>query len=114
MHDWNVVIKNFVPSYDKAQHPEFAKLAFRSSPMASVDTWRSPVLFIQGDDDRNVPFTETITMAHALAARGVYYAMLPRRAWASAHRVRPPLPSNSNSNSNSTSASAYGVAGNGS
>lgn len=76
VHDWNVVIKNFVPSYDKAQHPEFAKLAFRSSPMASVDTWRSPVLFIQGDDDRNVPFTETITMAHALAARGVYYEEL--------------------------------------
>ncbi|HKJ92499.1 MAG TPA: prolyl oligopeptidase family serine peptidase, partial [Longimicrobiales bacterium] len=76
VEDWNAVIKNFVPSYDKAQHPAFAKRAFEASPMASVDTWRSPVLFIQGDDDRNVPFTESITMAHALAERGVYYEQL--------------------------------------
>ena len=33
--------------------------AFESSPMASVRTWRSPVLLIHGDDDRNVNFSET-------------------------------------------------------
>ncbi len=76
VEDWNAVIKNFVPSYDKAQHPEFWKQAFDASPMASVNGWRSPVLFIQGDDDRNVPFTETITLAHALAERGVHFEEL--------------------------------------
>jgi len=29
-------------------------------------TWRSPVLPIQGDDDRNVPFSQTVSLARAL------------------------------------------------
>ena len=44
--------------------------------MASVRTWRSPVLLIHGDDDRNVNFTETITMANALRQQGVYFEQL--------------------------------------
>ncbi len=31
-----------------------ADIAWKSSPVAWVDAWRSPVLLIQGDDDRNV------------------------------------------------------------
>jgi len=46
-------------------------LAFRSSPMAFLDTWRSPVLLIQGDDDRNVQFNQTVTLADALRKRHV-------------------------------------------
>ena len=38
----------------------------QSSPIAYADTWTSPVLFIHGDDDRNVPFNETITMLDKL------------------------------------------------
>src|SRR5207244_5589433 len=56
VHDWNIVIRNFVPAYDPAANPNAGRLAFESSPMSSTKTWRSPVLLIHGDDDRNVPF----------------------------------------------------------
>ncbi len=76
VHDWNVVIRNFVPSYRTVEHPEFAELAFRSSPMADVDSWESPVLLIHGDDDRNVPFSESVDLAVALQERGVEFEEL--------------------------------------
>jgi dipeptidyl aminopeptidase/acylaminoacyl peptidase len=44
--------------------------------MASVKTWRSPVLLIHGDDDRNVNFSETVTLANALRQQGVYFEQL--------------------------------------
>lgn len=71
VHDWNQVIRNFVPAYQAERRAEVARLAFESSPMASLDTWRSPVLVIHGDDDRNVPFSETVDLVERLRARGV-------------------------------------------
>lgn len=71
VHDWNVVVRNFVPSYQAEARETFARRAFESSPMAGLDTWRSPVLVIHGDDDRNVPFSETVDIVHELRARGV-------------------------------------------
>jgi len=38
---------------------EARELAFKSSPVASIANWRSPVLLVHGDDDRNVPFQQT-------------------------------------------------------
>lgn len=76
VHDWNVVVRNFVPSYDAESRDAFARLAFQSSPMAHMDGWRSPVLLIHGDDDRNVPFSESVDIAEALARRGVEYETL--------------------------------------
>ena len=71
VHDWNSEIPNFVPAYDSLHYATESALAYRSSPIASVDRWRSPVLLIHGDDDRNVPFGETITLAYELRKRGV-------------------------------------------
>ncbi|HKJ00856.1 MAG TPA: prolyl oligopeptidase family serine peptidase, partial [Longimicrobiales bacterium] len=76
VHDWNVVIKNFVPDYVPEAHPAFSALAFASSPMAFLDGWRSPVLLIHGDDDRNVPFSESVDLAESLGRRGVEYEQL--------------------------------------
>ncbi len=76
VHDWNVVIKGFRPSYDPEDFPEFSRVAYESSPMAFMDGWRSPVLLIHGDDDRNVPFSETVDVAEALDVRGVEYEQL--------------------------------------
>ena len=76
VHDWNVVIKNFVPDYEAEARPEFSRLAYASSPMNFLDGWRSPVLIIQGDDDRNVPFSETVDLAEALAERDVDFEQL--------------------------------------
>ena len=74
--DWNPVIKGFVPSYDPKDYPEFAELAYESSPIAHMSTWRSPVLLIHGDDDRNVPFKESIDKANLLRKYGVEFEQL--------------------------------------
>ncbi|MDX1941672.1 MAG: prolyl oligopeptidase family serine peptidase [Saprospiraceae bacterium] len=76
VHDWNVVIRNFVPGYNPEQAETVARRAFESSPMAYLDGWRSPVLLIHGDDDRNVPFSETVDIAESLRRRNVYFEQL--------------------------------------
>jgi dipeptidyl aminopeptidase/acylaminoacyl peptidase len=73
VHDWNVVVRNFVETYDPRSREDAARLAFQSSPMALLDGWRSPVLLIHGDDDRNVPFSETVTLAEELRKRNVEF-----------------------------------------
>ena len=70
VHDWSR-LRNF------GELPEGAeKMARESSPMASVATWKSPVLFIHGDDDRNVPFAQTVQLATRLRERGVAFEQL--------------------------------------
>ena len=76
VHDWNVVIRNFVPGYQAEKMQEVAMRAFESSPMADLDTWKSPVLLIHGDDDRNVPFSETVDLVEQLRKRDVYFEQL--------------------------------------
>jgi len=76
VHDWNEEIRNWTPSYDPAAQADAARLAWESSPLASVKTWRSPALLIHGDDDRNVPFTETVRLVEALRKQGVEFQQL--------------------------------------
>ncbi|MEO5761863.1 MAG: prolyl oligopeptidase family serine peptidase [Vicinamibacteria bacterium] len=71
VHNWNEVVGNFSATYDPRKREAFAKIAFQSSPMSTLDTWRSPVLVIHGDDDRNVPFSETVTLVQELRKRNV-------------------------------------------
>jgi dipeptidyl aminopeptidase/acylaminoacyl peptidase len=47
------------------------QLQWTSSPMSSMATWRSPVLLIHGDDDKNVDFDQSLLLARELAARGI-------------------------------------------
>ncbi len=44
--------------------------------MSSVDTWKSPVLLIHGDDDRNVNFGQTVMLVEALRKRHVDFEQL--------------------------------------
>ncbi len=71
VHDWNIEIRNWVEAYDPEKQADAAKLAYESSPIAYVKDWRSPVLLIQGDDDRNVQFSQTVQLAEALRRQGV-------------------------------------------
>lgn len=48
------------------------RVAFESSPMNFLSTWRSPVLLIQGDDDRDVQFNQTVMLNDALRKQGVH------------------------------------------
>ncbi len=76
VHDWNNVIRNFQPSYNPLADPAAAKIAFDASPLGSVKTWKSPVLLVHGDDDRNVPFGESVLLAAALRRQGVEFEQL--------------------------------------
>jgi dipeptidyl aminopeptidase/acylaminoacyl peptidase len=69
VHDWNEGLRIFFPDYHPP--PERERLALDSSPMAWLDRWRSPVLLIHGDDDRNVFFSQTVRLAEQLRDRGV-------------------------------------------
>jgi len=51
--------------------PDLVRLARESSPVAAVNSWKSPVLFIHGDDDRNVMFAQTVDLVARLRAQGV-------------------------------------------
>ena len=44
--------------------------------MASIDTWRSPVLLVHGDDDRNVPFSESVDLVAKLREQKVDHEVL--------------------------------------
>ncbi|SPE24560.1 Peptidase S9 prolyl oligopeptidase [Acidobacteriia bacterium SbA2] len=73
VHDWNLEIENWPHS---PAREEASRLAWESSPLASVDTWRSPVLLVQGDDDRNVPFSEMVRLVEALRKQKVEFQQL--------------------------------------
>jgi dipeptidyl aminopeptidase/acylaminoacyl peptidase len=47
-----------------------------SSPLGALNTWRSPVLLVHGDDDRNVDFSQSVLLARELAAKGVPFEEL--------------------------------------
>ena len=71
VHDWNLEWETFVPGWRILKDQEARRTAFLSSPMAYESTWRSPVLLIQGDDDRNVAFSQTVQLAEDLRKQGV-------------------------------------------
>ena len=47
-------------------------LARSSSAIGDVARWRSPVLLVAGDDDRNVHFSQTVDLAVRLRRLGVH------------------------------------------
>jgi dipeptidyl aminopeptidase/acylaminoacyl peptidase len=50
---------------------DLRKLAESSSPISAVSSWRSPVLLIHGDDDRNVAFSQTVDLVRRLREQKV-------------------------------------------
>jgi dipeptidyl aminopeptidase/acylaminoacyl peptidase len=97
VHDWNLELGNWQPNYNPDSDPQAARIAWESSPLASVKTWRSPVLLIQGDDDRNVQFSQTVRLAAALRAQGTpfeehvfpdeIHGFLLERSWITAYTL---------------------------
>jgi dipeptidyl aminopeptidase/acylaminoacyl peptidase len=70
VHDWGLRVAG-LPLPIEA--PDRARLARESSPISSVDKWKSPVLLIHGDDDRNVEFAQTVNLVRRLRANGVQF-----------------------------------------
>jgi dipeptidyl aminopeptidase/acylaminoacyl peptidase len=52
------------------------ELAFKSSPLATIDKWTSPVLLVHADDDRNVPFSQTVQLVEALRKHHVEFEQI--------------------------------------
>lgn len=76
VHDWNLEFSQTLPPENPQKLVDWARVAFESSPLAYVKTWRSPVLLIQGDDDRNVPFTQMVRLVEALRKQGVEFQQI--------------------------------------
>lgn len=71
VHDWTAFLPDWENNPSGAPDlKEAQKLAFESSPEASLASWHSPVLLIQGDDDRNVPFSQTVDLYAKLKDKG--------------------------------------------
>ena len=76
VHNWNDELPTFAPWYDAAKFPVIAKKALESSPVYYIKGWKSPVLLVHGDDDRNVPFSESVNIAELLRKQGVHTEQL--------------------------------------
>lgn len=76
VHNWNDEEPTFAPWYDSTRYAQIGKLGYESSPVNYINGWKSPVLFIHGDDDRNVPFSETVHIVELLRQRNVYFEQL--------------------------------------
>ena len=60
--------------YGSSLDPEAA--GYKSSAVGAIDGWKSPVLLVHGDDDRNVAFQQTTGLVQLLRARNVYYELI--------------------------------------
>jgi dipeptidyl aminopeptidase/acylaminoacyl peptidase len=73
VHDWSTLLPFLkVPGAP----PEAARMAWESSPLSSMKTWRSPVLVVQGDDDRNVEFSQSVQLIESLRTQGVEFEQI--------------------------------------
>ena len=75
-HSWSLGERGGHEFYALDATPDDLATALAASPISAVPTWRSPVLLIHGDDDRNVAFSETMRLVEALNRQGVDYQQL--------------------------------------
>jgi dipeptidyl aminopeptidase/acylaminoacyl peptidase len=77
VHDWTTERARGIMNRDRyEQAPDLDRaleVAYRSSPVSHIAGWKSPVLLIHGDDDRNVRFGQTVDLARRLAKAKVEY-----------------------------------------
>jgi dipeptidyl aminopeptidase/acylaminoacyl peptidase len=80
VHDWSQLMDELtgrpVTRFEKGDREKALQVAWDSSPDSQVDGWKSPVLLIQGDDDRNVRFQQTVDLARRLEQRNLPYEEL--------------------------------------
>ena len=80
VHDWSrfvdLDIGKVIERHEQGDRQQAMQVAWASSPDADIAHWSSPVLLIQGDDDRNVHFLQTIDLARRLQQQGVPFSEL--------------------------------------
>jgi dipeptidyl-peptidase 4 len=55
---------------------EADSVSYQSSVIGAMDTWKSPVLLVHGDDDRNVAFAQTTGLVQLLRAKDIYHELI--------------------------------------
>ncbi len=70
VHDWTAWGRSSYSGnggYEKVPDAEYAlELAWKSSPVADVEGWKSPGLIIHADDDRNVDYNQSTDLVQRL------------------------------------------------
>jgi dipeptidyl aminopeptidase/acylaminoacyl peptidase len=72
VHDWSFDIDHplwgftQLKRYQQYDTKAIMRLAWQSSPASAMASWKSPVLLIQGDDDRNVEFHQMVDLVARL------------------------------------------------
>jgi dipeptidyl-peptidase 4 len=51
-------------------------ISYQSSPISHIDKWKSPVLLIHGDDDRNVAFSQTTGLVQLLRSHNIPHELI--------------------------------------
>jgi dipeptidyl aminopeptidase/acylaminoacyl peptidase len=69
VHDWSFDGQDATNSWG-LQKKEL-ELALKSSPVADLSKWTGPVLFVHGDDDRNVNFQQSTDLVEKLREKNV-------------------------------------------
>lgn len=70
VHDWSLRGRRRDGGGWDIRGEDLMAQAYQSSPVADIDFWTSPVLFIHGDDDRNVDFIQTTDLVMRLRRLG--------------------------------------------
>ena len=77
VHDWGANASIMTAFQNKTQKaPDYEKAiqtAWSSSPVSSMATWKSPVLVIHADDDRNVRVNQSTDLIKRLDQYGIPY-----------------------------------------
>lgn len=76
LHGVHSLLRPVPDSLSPDAQAQARRLQWESSPLSAIDTWRSPVLLIHGDDDRNVAFSQSVLLARELAARRIPFREL--------------------------------------
>jgi len=78
VHDWNARFSSFAPATVAGGREPDSVLAIgrASSPVCCVKDIQGPMLFVHGDDDRNVSFSETVNLVQMMRAEGKKFELL--------------------------------------
>jgi dipeptidyl aminopeptidase/acylaminoacyl peptidase len=76
LHEWSAARRGVAGGSAAPADSATTNLARESSPVAAVKTWRSPVLLIHGDDDRNVNFSQTVELVARLREQKVPFEQI--------------------------------------
>lgn len=63
VHNWKSILPDLTAPGASA---EVAEVAWQSSALSSIKDWRAPVLIVHGDDDRAVPYSQSVELVRGL------------------------------------------------